>query len=223
MASAGGEPRTMSEDLPDCTELPALTYGSAEREQFRRFPDRRHGDDDVLLAARHVRHRHVRDVRRNLHLRHDRAGRFVIGAEPRHRLAVDGVERAALAGQQQRLGHHDARSSWTPRARNRDPLEHLVVLDVLGRAADRRHPHVIARVHVDRRDAAVWRLEERQAERVQRWCGLAGSAGTSTVRSRRPPPAGGPPAPSAPPSPRPRRGRHRRRHRCNSCSSAPDR
>src|SRR5688572_15660158 len=42
-----------------------------KREELCRFSDGRDRDDDVLLAARHVGHRDIRDVRRNLHFRHD--------------------------------------------------------------------------------------------------------------------------------------------------------
>ena len=81
----GRVPMDRTSELRTSALGPRSRLRKREREEFRRLPDRGHGDDDVLLAVRHVGHRHVRDVRRNLHLRHDRAGRFVIGAEPRHR------------------------------------------------------------------------------------------------------------------------------------------
>ena len=94
------------------TEVPARAAPPA----FRPPPPR---STMYCLPPDHVRHRNVRDVGRNLHLRHDRAGRLVVRAEPRHRLTVDVIERAALAGPQQCFGHHDAGSAGAPGARNR--------------------------------------------------------------------------------------------------------
>ena len=74
-----------------------------------------------------------------------------------------------------------------PVLRNRHALQPSVILDVVRRVADRLHPHVIARVHVDRRDAAVRRLDQRQAEdgRGGRLGVAAGAAGAGAAARRR--------------------------------------
>ena len=71
----------------------ARTYGNARASSSAGLPDRRDGNNHVLLAVGHVGHRHVRDVGRDRHLGDDGPRRLVVRSEPRNLLAVHGVER----------------------------------------------------------------------------------------------------------------------------------
>ena len=59
-----------------------------------------------------------------------------------------------------------------------------MVLDELGRLADGLHPHMLAGVHVDRRDAAVRRLHQRQSKHG-RWRQRIGRRVTGTAAGGR--------------------------------------
>src|SRR5262249_2122843 len=118
-------------------------------------------------------------------LRHDVAGHLVVRAEPRNLLTVHRIERTALTGPEQCLGHHGPEAPWPSDPRgNVHALQHRMVPDVLGGVADRLHPGGLAGVLVDGGDAAVRRFYDRQAERRGRRLCVSACAAASPAGGR---------------------------------------
>ncbi len=68
-----------------------------------------------------------------------------------------------LAGHEQRLRHQRADDAGLSGSRNLQPFQRRVVADVVRRVAVRDLPQDLAAIEADRRDAAVGRLDDRQA------------------------------------------------------------
>ena len=119
-------------------------------------------NDDVLLAFVHVCDRRRRRAGAQIDLPRDLPGLLVIGpehvapAEFRHADA----DHVALAHEKER-----ARQQWSGSARltQRRKVEVLQQRVIAGSIAIGNHPFMVARVQVDGRDPAVWRLYQRKA------------------------------------------------------------
>src|SRR6266851_1954750 len=91
-----------------------------------------------------------------------------------------------LARDDQRPGDHRPDDASLARAGNVEALERRVVPDVVGRIAVRNLPDDLALVQIDRADAPVRRLHDRQALARESWTpSLAAAAGPAPSRRSR--------------------------------------
>src|SRR2546430_3261262 len=138
-----------------------------ECDQLTRERRAAHGEHHVLLAVVEVRHRRAALRRRHVHRTDFTAARLVVRAQHRAALAVGRREEAAFAGDDERLRHQYADAPLSAGAWNREPLERRMILDVVRRLAVRDLPRERPLVHVERGDASVRRLDDRQPLHVR--------------------------------------------------------
>ena len=163
--------------------------GQPERDQLAAVVAAADRDHDVLPAVEHVGHRRPALRRRHVDRADLLAGRLVERAQ--HRAALpDGVGPKLCSPAMSSVfvtsvpdccpaGPH----RWQVQA-----LERRVIADVVRRGAERHLPAEVAVVHVDRGDAAVGRLDERQAlHGERRRDGIAGLAPPPVRVARRHP------------------------------------
>src|SRR6187549_3279383 len=134
--------------------------GQRVRDELRAV-DAADGEDDVLLAVEQIGHRRPGLFVRHLDGAEVRAGRLVVGTEQRDARAGVVAVHTAFAGNNERLRREraDERAARLTKARReRYALQRRVVPDVIRRRAVRFLPDDLARLHVVRGDAIVWRL-----------------------------------------------------------------
>jgi len=80
-------------------------------------------------------------------------------APPRHR------RRERISGDHERFRHERADGARLTGPRNRQPFQRRMIADAVGRFSVRHLPDELAAIEIDRRDASVRRLQQRQTLR----------------------------------------------------------
>src|SRR5262249_19088500 len=121
------------------------------------------GNNDVLLAVEHVRHRRTALLRRHV----DRADFFtaclVVSAQHSASLAIRSREHTGLTSDQQRLGNESSDSARPARSRNVQTFQRWMILYVVRCFAMRNLPQDLAFVQINGGDSSVRRLCQRQS------------------------------------------------------------
>src|SRR5580658_9387791 len=157
------------------------TGSSSSRLLFVRQPERdqlsgesagRGCDHDVLLAVERVGHGSARLSGGHRDRAHFLTGRLVVSAQHNIRLA-----RAPLAANHQCFGYQDTENPRPAGARNVQALERRVIANIVRTLSVRDLPEDLTFVQIDRVDASIGWLHQRQALHGEAWpCAFAASA-----------------------------------------------